>query len=123
MTTLHVIAAGLWLVLLAITATTYALTRDRRAYWALAVLLGPIAGAVWVWTQVRDEHEPPPSPTDAALEDLDAMDAALPDDHPDVSPGRRARAERRAELAGKLDDASRDDLEQLDRELAELLED
>jgi len=135
MSTTHLIALGVWLVLLAAAATAWAITRDRRAAWAVALLLAPLAGVAWVWGLLRRRGAGEETPGDTGLEEAtdprppppitypEEMTHARPLDHPDVSDAERERARRRARIAAQLDDASRDHLDELDRELEALLED
>lgn len=122
LTTAHLIAGAVWLIACAIVATAWAITRKRWLLYTLIALAAPIVGAVWALTLVRREEAPERQPP-TTPHDLEEMADAIPDDDPRVSDARRERAERRAGAAIAHDDQSREHVEQLERELADLLDD
>lgn len=97
----------------------------------LGVATGGVFALLWLLGRasggraeiIKKTENPPPK----APEYLDAMQDALPDDHPAVTAPRRERMERNAARSNELNAASkrRDQSarEQLDRELADLLKD
>ena len=98
---------------------------------------GPLFGALTAGLAVylfgkramfgRPEEIDQAEPANTPPEYLDEMADSIPDDHPDVTPERRERAEQGASVAVEFDDASRAEREridaELDAELRELLDD
>lgn len=122
----HIGVLCLWGVAVVSSATTYAITRDRRALIVLLALALPPIGALWAMTlfaRSDDQAEPTDAPPTKPPEYLDEMADAVPDDDPSITPERRERAEQGASVAVEFDDASRAERERIDAELeAELRE-
>jgi hypothetical protein len=122
----HIGVLCLWGAAVVSSATAYAITRDRRVLLVLLALALPPIGVLWAMTlfaRSGDQAEPADALPTKPPEYLDEMADSIPDDHPDVTPERRERAEQGASAAIEFDDASRAERERIDAELEAELRD